>query len=95
MSVEWMGLQEQYTRNQGIHKAGYIWDDAVIAECLLKKNIMVEVWETRNQDVRDKKSPEKQEHRRKQKFVDLQKEKEYVQDPEQFIEQSSTNHLEN
>ena len=33
MSVEWMDLQEQYMRNQGIDKAGYVWG-ATIVECL-------------------------------------------------------------
>ena len=104
MSVEWMDLQEHYMRNQGIDKAGYIWGAAIV-ECFLKN--VAEVWDTRNEDVHGKNKTEKQ-HRRKQKLAeqirDLQKEKEYArprdddifpEDPEQFIEQSSTNHLAN
>ena len=68
---------------------------------------MLEVWETRNEDVHGKTKSEKQ-HKRKQKLAEqireLQKEKAYVrprddhifpEDPEEFIEQSSTNHLAN
>ena len=68
---------------------------------------MVEVWETRNEDVHGKTKTEKQ-HKRKLKLADqireLQKEKEYVrprddhifpEDLEEFIERSSPNHLAN
>ena len=71
---------------------------------------MVEAWETRNDDVHGTllRTKPKKKHRRKPKLAeqirDLQKEKEYArprdddifpEDPEQFIEQSSTNHLAN
>ena len=74
-------------------------------ECFLKK--MMEVWETRNENVHGKAKTEKQ-HKRKQKLAEqireLQEEKEYErprddhifpEDPEECIEQSSTNHLVN
>ena len=72
---------------------------------------MVEVWETRNEVVHGKTKTEKQhkpKRKRKRKLAEqireLQKEKEYVRprddhifqkDPEEFIERSSPNHLEN
>ena len=65
MSVEWMNLQDQYIMTkQEKDKAGYIWDAAIV-ECFLKN--MVDVWETRNQDVHGKNKTEKQ-HRRKRKL---------------------------
>ena len=65
MSVEWMYLQEQYMRNQGTDKAGYVWGAAIVEYFL---NNMVEVLETRNEDVHGKTKTEKQ-HKRKQKLL--------------------------
>ena len=66
MSVEWIDLQEQYMRDQGIDKVGYIWG-ATIVECFLKN--VVTVWKTQNEDVHGKTKTEKQQ-KRKQKLAE-------------------------